>query len=76
MPNPKKTSREPKKEISDPDEFFRQGLGPGYAEEEFGQPDAAEKKPGDPASLRNRRGDRYTRFDKPARNGNAPTRKG
>ena len=61
--------RRPKKEIADPDEFYRQDLGPGYPQEEFGPGDKARTKPDEPASLRNFRGDRYTRFDKPARNG-------
>jgi hypothetical protein len=64
-----------KKDLAIADEFYRKGLGPGYPEEEFGPGDTARAKPEEPASLRNFRGDRYTRFDRPARNGNAPTRK-
>jgi hypothetical protein len=73
---PKATpKRRAKKEPAIADEFYRKGLGPGYLEEEFGPGDKARAKPEEPASLRNFRGDRYTRFDRPARNGNAPTRK-
>ena len=59
--------RAPKKEIADPHEFYRQGLGPGYPEEEFGPGDKARTKPEEPASIRNYRGDRHTRFDRPGR---------
>ena len=68
MTKPDKNPPRPKEEIADPHEFFRQGLGPGYSEEEFGPPDAAKKQPGDPQSLRNLRGDRYSRFDRPGQN--------
>jgi len=67
--------RRAKEEPVHADEFYRQGLGPGYPEEEFGPGDKARTKPEEPVSLRNFRGDRYTRFDRPAKNGNAPTRK-
>ena len=56
-----------KADISDPAEFYRQGLGPGYPEEEFGPGDRLRKKPEEPASIRNWRGDPYSRFDRPAR---------
>lgn len=63
-------NRNPRKhgeDISDPHEFYRQGLGPGYPEEEFGPGDKAREKPEEPASLRNFRGDRFSRFDRPGR---------
>lgn len=54
--------------ISDPHGFYRQGLGPGYPEEEFGPGDKARKTPDEPASIRNWRGDLNSRFDRPSRN--------
>jgi hypothetical protein len=71
---PKATPKRSIKETVNLDEFYRKGLGPGYPEEEFGPGDTARTKPDEPASLRNFRGDRYTRFDRPARNGNDPKR--
>ena len=63
------TKRRVEKEPVKADEFYRKGLGPGYLEEEFGPGDTGRTKPDEPASLRNFRGDRYTRFDRPAKNG-------
>ncbi|MGE0153245.1 MAG: hypothetical protein AB7R90_11565 [Reyranellaceae bacterium] len=70
----RKKRRKPREEISDPHGFYRQGLGPGYPEEEFGPGDAARRQPGQPASIRNWRGDRYSRFDRPGRNNPGMTR--
>ena len=67
MSNAGKPPRKPQRDISDPHEFYRQGLGPGYPEEEFGPGEMARSKPDEPVPLRNFRGDRYTRFDRPAR---------
>ena len=67
MSNASKTPRKPKRSISNPHEFYRQGLGPGYTEEEFGPGDRERKTPDEPISLRNFRGDRYSRFDRPGR---------
>jgi len=57
--------RQPKQAAAIVDEFYRKGLGPGYPEEEFGPGDKARTAPDEPASIRNYRGDRYTRFDRP-----------
>jgi hypothetical protein len=75
MSDTKKTPPRPKQEISDPHEFYRQGLGPGYPEEEFGPGEKARQKPDEPVPLRNFRGDRYTRFDRPGRKNPGLTRK-
>ena len=72
---PKAASRRaPKPDIADPHEFYRQGLGPGYPEEEFGPGDKARTKPEEPASIRNFRGDRYSRFDRPGQKNPGITR--
>ena len=68
MTNGNKTPNGPKQDIADPHEFFRQGLGPGYAEEEFGPGDKVRRRPEEPASIRNFRGDRFSRFDRPGQN--------
>ena len=65
MTNTSKPPRPPKQEISDPHEFYRQGLGPGYPEEEFGPGEKVQQRPEEPPAIRNQRGDRYTRFDRP-----------
>ena len=75
IPNSKAApKRRAKQTAAIADEFYRKGLGPGYPEEEFGPGDKARTAPGEPASIRNYRGDRYSRFDKPARNGNGSKR--
>jgi hypothetical protein len=76
MTNPNKPPSRPKEEIADPHEFFRQGLGPGYAEEEFGPGDKVQQRPEEPPAIRNWRGDRYTRFDRPGQKNPGITRKG
>ncbi|MGE3907262.1 MAG: hypothetical protein AB7F36_15020 [Reyranellaceae bacterium] len=63
--DPRERARE--RNISDPAGFYRQGLGPGYPEEEFGPGDKARKAPDEPASIRNWRGDLNSRFDRPSR---------
>jgi len=68
MVNQSDRRRKPKPEIFDPYSFYRQGLGPGYPEEEFGSGDTGRDEPEKRASIRNRRGDRYSRFDRPGRN--------
>ena len=63
-----------KQAAAGPDGFYCQGLGPGYSEEEFGPGDKARTKPDEPASIRNFRGDRYSRFDRPGRKNPGITR--
>ena len=71
MVEPTKTSepsrRGKARKIPDPHGFYRQGLGPGYPEEEFGPGDKVRKTPEQPASIRNWRGDLNSRFDRPSR---------
>ncbi len=64
----KDRARKAEENIEDPAEFYRQGLGPGYPEEEFGPGDKVRKAPDEPASIRNWRGDLNSRFDRPSRN--------